>query len=103
MSDAPEKCEVHMGTTTHKFERYCRLPLDHEGQHGIDTEPIPAALQEAVDTLLRFHIGDMVYDIRERVDHSELEDGQSSWDHPDVIAWSKAVTTLERYRGERDE
>ncbi len=58
---------------------------------------IPPELQEAVDTLLRFHIGDMVYDIRERADHSELKEGQSSWEHPDVIAWSKAVETLKSY------
>lgn len=96
MSDVPEQC-VRMGTTTHIIERYCRLAPGHDGDHEIEPEPIPHDLQEAVDTLLRFHIGDMVYYIRERVDFSELEDGQSSWEHPDVVAWSKACSTLERY------
>lgn len=58
-------------------------------------------LKQAIDDLVnKFHIGDMVYDIRERVvgDGSDFwkDPNANSWNHPDVIRYSECVEILKK-------
>ena len=54
-------------------------------------------LLDALRTLHRLGQFDNVYDVRARADLSILRDDQSSWDHPDVIAYSEACKVIESY------
>lgn len=53
------------------------------------------AIRESAKTLERLHVGDYTYKVRE-CDHvlKETPEGESTWDHPDVTAWSKASVLL---------
>jgi hypothetical protein len=61
------------------------------------SETIPADLMAALRTLDAEHVGDFAYDLRERVNLHDLKPGQSSWEHPRVVAWGKAAATITRY------
>ncbi len=55
--------------------------------------------EEAIDALVNeFHIGDYVYNVRERVTEDRewfmANPQASSWDHPKVKRFSDAVTAL---------
>lgn len=54
-----------------------------------------ATIREAAKTLDRLHVGDYTGDIRDR-EHvlKETPDGESTWKHPDVKAWSDASVLL---------
>lgn len=52
------------------------------------------------DLIRKYHLGDYVYDIRERVREDEDEwfknnPGSSSWDHPDIERFSDCVEIIE--------
>lgn len=51
--------------------------------------PIPEDLQAAINNLVREHVGDYVYDIRER-------EGEG-WDGPRVKAWGGMSQVFEKY------
>ena len=42
------------------------------------------------------NLGDAIYDVRARVETSEIPVGGSTWDHPDVVAYSSAVEVINR-------
>lgn len=67
-----------------------------------DDHPVVAEAQAewnrvagAARTLDRLSVGDYTDDIHDR-DHviRETPDGESTWNHPDVIAWSDASVTM---------
>lgn len=59
-------------------------------------------LDEAIAFLLHeFHLGDHVYDARERSHDMEPLDIENSWDHPFVKKFSEAVDALERVEKDR--
>jgi hypothetical protein len=59
---------------------------------------VPDALMEALRTINRLHnLGDAIYDVRERADMTYAPIGATSWDHPDVKAYSDAVDVVYRY------
>jgi len=59
---------------------------------------VPDDLMEALRTINRLHnLGDAIYDVRERADYMDRPSGESSWDHPDVKAYSDAVEVVDRY------
>ena len=61
------------------------MPVSHE------------ELLAAVREVNRLHnLGDAIYDVRSRVDLSSLPAGFSSWDHVDVVAYSKAVDVINK-------
>lgn len=63
-----------------------------------DAAPDTAALRAALDTINRLRdLGDAIYDLRERVDCSALPDNVSSWEHPDVKAYSDAVAVVKKW------
>lgn len=59
-------------------------------------------LEEAIVYLLdEFHLGDCVYDVRERAIASDPAFTEESWTHPKVRQFAEAVDTLERSRVKR--
>jgi hypothetical protein len=67
-------------------------PSDEDvGSAGDELETI----REAAKTLERLHVGDYTYKVREseRV-LKETPNDESTWDHPDVVAWSNASVLL---------
>lgn len=53
-------------------------------------------LKEAIKNLIDLGIEDFVYTIRDNVDFDDLEDGESSWDHPDVVRYGDSVEVLKK-------
>jgi hypothetical protein len=57
-------------------------------------------LAQAIDDLVnKFHLGDFVYEIRERVSGSEWfkdHPTANAWDHPDVVRFGKCIEILKR-------
>lgn len=53
------------------------------------------AIEEAAQTLNRLHLGDFTTSIRDSEEvRDTTPDGASTWDHPDVKAWSDAAGTM---------
>lgn len=49
------------------------------------------AIRKAAKTLDRLNVGDFTYDVRNSESvMAETPEGQSTWEHPDVKAWSDA-------------
>ena len=68
-----------------------------EEQAGVAVEALGElkAFERAAQDLTRLHLGDGVYEVRSR--HkvmTETPDGSSTWEHPDVKAWSDAAVLL---------
>lgn len=63
------------------------------------------AIEKSAKDLDRMSIGDFVYKIRDRENVLvETPDGQSTWEHPDVKAWSDAsslMAAIARQGGEK--
>lgn len=54
------------------------------------------AIEKAAKDLTRMSLGDGVYRVRDSQEVlSTTPDGQSTWDHPDVKAWSDASVLLQ--------
>lgn len=54
-----------------------------------------AAIRKAAKTLDRLNVGDFTYSIKNRGRvQSETPDGASTWEHPDVKAWSDASVLM---------
>lgn len=79
-----------------------QLALDALAEALGDEHPIVADAQtewkrvtEAAKTLVRLDVGDYTDDIHDK-EHvlRETPDGESTWNHPDVIAWSDASVTM---------
>ena len=51
-------------------------------------------LDDALRVLVREHIGDFIYNIREHVFSDEPDFKGSSWEHPRVIAWNEACKAI---------
>jgi len=54
------------------------------------------AIEEAAQTLTRLNVGDGVYSVRDREEVMEwsLTNVRSTWEHPDVKAWSDVAVLL---------
>lgn len=70
------------------------------GDAGLTLHALAAAEVKAIEgaakTLTRLHLGDYTTDIRDREQvMRETPEGQSTWDHPDVKAWSDASTVMQ--------
>ena len=75
---------------------YCRW-ADRIEAAALSERELPKDLLLALTALSKHGALDNVYDVRERIDFSELKDGESSWDHPDVKEYSAACEVVERY------
>lgn len=54
------------------------------------------AIEKAARDLSRLHIGDYTYNVRDSAHVLEsTPDGQSTWEHPDVKAWSDASVIID--------
>lgn len=54
-------------------------------------------LLDAIKEVDRLHnLGDAIYDVRSRIAESGEKYTGSSWDHPDVEAYSAAVTVIRK-------
>jgi hypothetical protein len=52
-------------------------------------------LRKAIKKIHGIHnLGDAIYDVRERVNDANDGHKGSTWDHPDVVAYNKAVETV---------
>ena len=53
-TDLKDRCDIHMGTTTHVIERHCHLATGHKERHEIEPERVTLlerALQALVNAL----------------------------------------------------
>ena len=64
------------------------------GSVFVDKKTI-ALLVKAIKSIDADWYSDRIYDVRERVDLGELEEGQSTWDHPDVLAHAESVELVQ--------
>lgn len=81
---------------------YALAESDYRGASPRDLAAIAAAraeveaIEKAAKDLTRMSLGDGVYRIRDSHEVlSTTPDGQSTWDHPDVKAWSDASVLLQ--------
>lgn len=82
------ECEDHMGMSEHELCNYIDILRAKD----------PVAVKAAIRDLLgKFHLGDYVYNVRERADKKNLKDNESSWDHPDVKRFSEICNILKEY------
>ena len=55
-------------------------------------------VKEALHVILKEeHLGDWIYDVRDRARESDLAYKDNSWKHPRVTRFSEAVAVLEKY------
>lgn len=74
-------------------------------QPGVTVEDALAeldALQRASATLTRLGLGDYVHKVRDSAKVvAETPSGQSTWEHPDVVAWSAAAELMRKIAEEK--
>lgn len=80
----PERCE-YTSRSDHNIKR-----PNHDAWAEVE------AIERAAKDLTRLHLGDRVYDVRDtaKVRDETPTDG-TTWNHPDVKAWSVASVLLE--------
>jgi hypothetical protein len=64
---------------------------------AVELEAKIGRIEEAVKTINKHHnLGDAVYDVRSHAAESMPDGDGSTWDHPDVKAYSDAVSALQK-------
>jgi len=101
MSDINEKIAEALGWKLEPIEVGLAVwippyePPD-EIEHHDDVPDYQGAMRDLIE---KFALGDFAYQIRESADCSELTEGQSSWEHPDVVRFGECIEILKELAG----